>query len=326
MLLDRCERVRARGLTFDELCEIARLYRLHTARLARVRGHDDSEAVHHLNALCVRGYTFLYARVSDHPPRGVRQPLLLRFERTVGRTWQVQALAWALLAAGLVVGGALATRDPNALYAFVPVQMGYTPEMLDRLVASPAARAEFLAGSAMHPALNALFGSSLFVHNTRVGLLSFATGMLAGVPTVLLQVYNGVLIGAFASIFLHGPSALPFLAWILPHAIPELTAVTLCAAAGLLLGRAVAMPGRRSRADAVRDAVEPALLLLAGAVPLFAVAAVIESFVRESMLGTAARLGVAGLMAATVLGALLLTRRLAHRFEVDTSWLRDVVD
>ena len=39
-------------------------------------------------------------------------------------------------------------------------------------------------------AVNALFGSMLFVNNTRVGLLSFVTGILGAVPTVLLQIYD----------------------------------------------------------------------------------------------------------------------------------------
>jgi uncharacterized membrane protein SpoIIM required for sporulation len=206
----------------------------------------------------------------------------------------------------------------------MPASMGYSRDGLERLVSSPAARAEFLANGPRPVGLNALFGSSLFVHNTRVGLLSFATGMLAGVPTVLLHLYNGILLGAFASIFFRDPWPLAFLAWILPHGIPELTAITLCSAAGLLLGGAVAAPGRRSRGDALREAVNPALLLFTGSIPLFALAALMESFVRESALGTAPRLAVAAALATALAAALLAVRRLARRVTVDTGWLREL--
>ena len=170
---------------------------------------------------------------------------------------------------------------------------------------------------------NALFGSALFAHNTRVGFLSFATGMLAGVPTILFQVYNGLLVGALGSVFFADPWPFEFLAWILPHGIPEFTAITLCAAAGLLLGGAVALPGRRRRRDTLRDAVEPALLLVGAAIPLFAMAALIESFVRESALATGTRLGVAAAMLAALLATMLYVRRVAMRVEVDTDWLFD---
>ena len=322
-LLDRCERVRVGSLAFDELSELGRLYRAHTARLARLRERgDDPEAIRHLNALCVRAYTYLY--VPPPAERSLGRLVLERLPEAVGQTWRVQALAWWLLGAGMVVGGALGWRDPAAVHALVPASMGYSRDRLDRLLTSPAARAEFLVRGRTPAAHNALFGSSLFVHNTRVGLLSFATGMLAGVPTVLLHLYNGILLGAFASIFFRDPWPLAFLAWILPHGIPELTAITLCSAAGLLLGGAVAAPGRGGRRAALRQAVNPALILFAGSLPLFLLAALMESFVRESALGTASRLGVAAALASALGSALLAVRRLARRTVVDTGWLREL--
>ena len=76
-LLDRCERLGTRTLPFDDLRELGRLYRLHAARLARLRDRgDDPEAIRHLNALCVRAYTTLYARPAREP--SATPPLLQR--------------------------------------------------------------------------------------------------------------------------------------------------------------------------------------------------------------------------------------------------------
>lgn len=323
-LLDRCERLRAGGLPFDELSELGRLYRAHMTRLARLRERaDDPEAIRHLNALCVRAYSFLY--VPPPSERSLRTLFLERIPDALGRTWRVQVVAWGLLLTGIALGGALVRRDPQSLHAFLPTGCGYTPDRIDRLIASPAARAEFLARSAVPVTMNAFFGSALFAHNTRVGLLAFATGMLAGVPTVILHLYNGILLGAFAAIFFRDPLPLDFLAWILPHGIPELTAITLCAAAGLLLGGAVAAPGRRGRRQALREAVNPALLLFAGSIPLFALAALTESFVRESTLGTAPRLAIAGAFATGLAGTLLAVRRFARRVPVDAAWLGELI-
>ena len=319
-LLDAAERLRMGGLTFDQLAELGRLYRAHASRLARLRARgDDPAAIRHLNALCLRAHTFLYVPPAEHA--SLRRTLARSLPDAIARTWRVQVLAWTLLAAGLLVGGALGARDERALHAFLPLSMGYGADRIDALVHSAEARADFLAPAATPIGWNALFGSSLFVHNTRVGLLAFAAGALGGVPTVLLQLYNGILLGAFASIFLRDPDPLPFLAWILPHGIPELTAITCCAAGGLVLGGAVASPGRMRRGVALRAATEPALLLVGASVPLFGLAALAESFVRESALPVAVRLVIAATMAAAIVAASLAARRLAHRRAVDTGWL-----
>jgi uncharacterized membrane protein SpoIIM required for sporulation len=323
VLLGNAERLRLRGLAFDDLRELGRLYRVAASRLARLRARgDDPEAIHYLNALCVRAFGLLYTR---HPDGRSRGRLLRRIAHALARTWRAQVLAWALLAAGTLIGGVLASRDDEALYALVPESLGYQGLSLERLARSPEARADFLARDPLSFGHGALFGSSLFAHNTQVGLLSFATGILAGVPTVLLQTYNGLVLGAFASIFLRDPWPVPFAAWLLPHAIPELTALTLCAAAGLVLGAAVAVPGAGGRARALRDAVDPALLLFAASIPLFAVAAVVEGFVRESALGTAPRLALAAGFAGLILLELLSLRHLDRRRPRDVRWLAELI-
>jgi len=321
-LLDRCERTGRQRLAFDDLRDLGRLYRLHAAELARIRDRDDDpEAVRHLNALCVRAHTALHAR----PPRP-RAPGSGRaaLADALARTWRYQAAAWALLLTGALVGGLLVRADPSRLPALVPSGLGYTEASAEELATSPAARARFLERSETPAGQNALFGSVLFAHNLRVGLLSFATGILAGIPTVLLQLYNGVVVGGFAAAFLQDGTRLAFLAWILPHGVPEFSAITLCAAAGLLLGDAVAAPGRRGRRRALREAMEPALVLVGLAVPLLFLAAGMESFVRESELGTALRLAVASAETLLLLAGLAGIRALARRRGLDRSWLAEL--
>lgn len=318
-LLDRCEQLRARGLPFDDLRDLSFLYRRHSARLARMRDRNaDPDAIRHLNGLCVRAYAFLYSAGSS---AGERRRWSHEVPRLLRATWRAILLAWLLLAIGATVGGALTRRDPAALYALLPVGFGYTPERIDRLWSSADAREAFLERSETPISSNMLFGSQLFTHNTRVGILSFATGMLAGVPTALLQLYNGMMLGSFASLFLRADSASAFVAWLAPHAIPELTAITLCCAGGLVLGAAVAAPGRRRRLVALREDSLPALLLVATSVPLFLVAALTESFVRESALGTHARIAVATSYVLVLAVAHAWLRRLARTEVVETGWL-----
>lgn len=321
-LLDRAERPRGARLGIGDWRDLGRLYREHAARLARERQRgDDPDALRHLNALCVRAHAVL--AVPPPAEGSLAAAFLHRLATAVGRTWRVQVAAWALLLLGMAVGAALSAGDPDAAASLVPSSLGYEGGQIERLRQSEEARLQFLERRPASVSQNALFGSLLFVHNTRVGLLSFATGILAGVPTILLQLYNGLILGAFGSMFLGGASTVPFLAWILPHGIPELTAITWCAAGGLMLGRAVAAPERRRRAEALREALDSAVVLLAGALPLFVAAALVESFVRESLLGTAPRLLVAAAMLAMLCALLWWTRRLSSAI-VDTDWIREI--
>jgi uncharacterized membrane protein SpoIIM required for sporulation len=322
-LLIRCERFGRSRIGFDALQQLGRLYRLHAAALARARHRgDDPELTRALNAVCVRAYTALYA--SSRRGGGRPASRVASLADALARTWRFQILAWALLLAGGLVGVLVARDDPAALPALVPPGLGHSESSLEALVSAPEERARFLAREETPAARNTLFGSWLFAHNVQVGLVSFATGILAGIPTVLLQLYNGIVLGSFAWIFLRDPSPWPFLAWILPHAVPELTAITLCAAGGLVLGDAVATPGRQGRRRRLRAAADPALLLFGLAIPLLALAAAMESFVRESALSTATRLGVAALELALLLASLLQLRRMARRRDVDRSWLSEL--
>jgi uncharacterized membrane protein SpoIIM required for sporulation len=318
-LLDRSEKLRARGLPFDELRELSFLYRTHSARLSRSRDRNaDPDAIRHLNGLCVRAYAFLYSAGASDTERRIWRRELPRLFRT---TWRAVVLAWVLLLIGAALGASLTRHDPSALYAMLPVGFGYGADRIDRLWSSPEAREAFFERSETPVSRNLLFGSQLFTHNTRVGILSFATGMLAGTPSALLQLYNGMMLGAFGSVFFRDPLPVPFIAWLAPHGIPELTAITLCCAGGLVLGAAVAAPGRRRRMTALREDSVSALLLVASAVPLFLVAALTESFVRESSLGSTPRLAIAGVYAVGLGLAHWWLRRMAHSDSVDTGWL-----
>jgi uncharacterized membrane protein SpoIIM required for sporulation len=307
-LIARAEQGR---LDFDGLRELARLYRAKTAELsARRTRTSDQEVIRYLNALCLRANAHLQPPLSAAPARGGFW--LDDLPGALGRTWNLQLLAAGLLLLGAVLGARLVSEDARNLAATVPAQM-YEPAALQRLYESQAAREEFLRRHEAKPGMNTIFAGSLFAHNTRIGLLSLACGILAALPSVVLLIYNGLTLGGFAALFLRGSTRSAFLLWLVPHAIPELLAVVLCSAAGLALGLATLSPGRRGRAAALRAAGRDAIVLLMAAVPLFVIAAFIESFVRESNLSSATRALVAALACAALLGYALSVRWYARR-------------
>lgn len=307
-LIGRADR---KELSFSELRELSRLYRVCSSRLSIEREREpDPERLGYLNSLCVRAYAHVYVS----PPKNRRQRWLWLSEvpAALGRSLRRQLLAAGLLALGAVLGAVLVLEDNSALGAIVPTGM-YGEATLRKLYDSPEARAAFLTRAEVPGQANTQFASYLFANNTRVGLLAAASGIAGSVPTLGVLVHNGLTLGGFATIFLRGPDALLFTAWILPHAITELLAIVLCAAAGLGLGFAVLAPGRAGRARALRSAASDALYLVVASLPLFLAAALIESFVRQSAASTSFRFAVAGLSVASLAGYVSLVRWLARR-------------
>lgn len=152
--------------------------------------------------------------------------------------------------------------------------------------------------------------------------MAFATGILAGVPTLLLVFYNGLTLGAFASVFSHDDTRWLFWAWLLPHAIPELLATILCASGGLIIAKAVVAPGRAGTAAALREAARPALQMVAAAIPLLIIAAAIESFLRQSNLSTGSRYACAAVALGAIVAYVAYVLRLKRRRPgIDLGWL-----
>ncbi len=319
-ILDRIERPGAMA-SFDEIRELAHLYRMASARLAILRSRDaDPEAVRYLNALCVRAFTRLQAAPARRR-RAARRFFMIDFPATLAATARLQILVAACLAAGAIIGASVVARNPGALYVCIPSWM-YPADELGQLAASRAVRMQFLAHQSMTLGIKSVFSAGLFIHNSEVGMLAFATGILAGVPTLLLIFYNGISLGAFASIFAHDDSWWIFCAWLLPHAIPELLATILCASGGLLFAKAVVAPGRKGTAAALREAARPALQLVVAALPLLVLAAAIESFLRQSDLSTAARYAWAGASIGAIGAYCAYVRHLTRRHpEIDLDWL-----
>ena len=318
-LLDRVE-ARPGQLSFEDTREMARLYRFCSARLAvqRSRGRDP-DAIRYLNALCVRAYTRLQV------PTITRQRLpdffFADFPKVLAATAWLQAMVAILMLSGVVAGASVVSQNPAALYDCIPSAM-YPSGQLDTLMESHEARVEFLERKPTDFGWKSIFSAGLFTHNLSVGILAFAVGILAGIPTLVLVFYNGLVLGAFAWIFSRDSLWPMFWAWMLPHAIPELLGVTLCSTAGLMLAKAVVAPGRQTVPAALRAVGRPALEMVAASVPLFILAAFIESFVRQSMLSTPARFIAAAIALGLIAGYVRYVVRLTRRpVPPDLSWL-----
>ncbi|MFN8849453.1 MAG: stage II sporulation protein M [Inhella sp.] len=122
-----------------------------------------------------------------------------------------------------------------------------------------------------------MFGYYIF-NNIGIGFRCFGAGVLAGVGSAFVLVYNGLAIGAVLGHLQRvglGHNLWPFVA---THSAFELTGIVLAGAAGLRLGLGWLSPGRRSRLDALRAAALAAVPLVYAAFFLLFVAAAVEAF------------------------------------------------
>ncbi|MEX0887427.1 MAG: stage II sporulation protein M [Phycisphaeraceae bacterium] len=286
LLVDRALRRGPRSLSEDELYRLPLLYRSAMASLSVARRTAmDRRLVAYLEALAARAYLVVYG--SRRSTVGaVRRFLGETFPRDVRRLWPELALATLIFALAMVVAASLTSADPAWYYAFVPEQLAgeRTPESTrDELREPLYARGDGLI----------TFASFLFTHNARIGMLSFALGIAAGLPTALLVFLNGLILGAFFA--LHAEQGLLFamLGWLLPHGIPEIAALLLCAAAGLHIGRALVWPGRLPVRAALAQAGRRGAGIVLGCILLFAVAGLVEGLFRQTIQDDWTRYGFA---------------------------------
>ncbi len=276
----------SRGLSPEELRQLDVLYRQTTIHLSQVSTRSsDKQLEDYLNSLVSAAHGLIYL-----PPRrsmwlGLVTFLREGFARSIARNWKFHCISAALMTFGALLAYITSVQDPEAAYALMPQgdvrQPGASKEQLLQVLRS---------GRNQGGGEKFIFASFLFSHNLKVGILALGLGVLAAIPTVLLMVFNGMILGSFAAIHHQAGITTEFWAWILPHGVTELGAIVLCGGCGLMLGKAVVSPGIISRTESLRRAgIEAGIICLGVALMLIA-AAIIESYLRQSHLSTSARM------------------------------------
>lgn len=274
-------------LSFDDARDLVLLYRQATNSLSVAREISlDLAVVRYLESLCARAYLVVYA------PRESLTGLLSRFftrsaPQAVRRSILPIACAFALMIFGALAAFFLTAGDSSWFYAFVPGDLaaGRGPG------ASAEALRRVIYGEDYQP-LGELgaFATYLFSHNTKVALFAFALGIVFCVPSVILLLYNGAMLGAFVSIHVDKGLGLDFMGWLTIHGVTELSAIAIASAGGLTLGYAMLFPGLRSRSAALRHAGRDAVKLALVAATMLFVAGILEGIGRQLVTDFWARL------------------------------------
>jgi uncharacterized membrane protein SpoIIM required for sporulation len=265
------------------------LYRKTTVHLARVSTRsNDQVLLDYLNRLTAAAHSVIYLPPRQSIASRIGEFVMEGFARTIARNWRPILLSSALLIGGALVGYFAAVADPVLCHALWPSQDPRQPGSSSEQLLSHLRQGREDSGG-----MKFLFSSFLFQHNFRVAVLALATGLLAGVPTVFLMIFNGMILGVFVAIHHQAGISAEMWAWILPHGVTELGAIALCGGVGLMLGRAVVSPGPLSRTQSLLNTGREASMICIGAAGMLVAAALIEGYIRQTSWPTEARLAFA---------------------------------
>lgn len=288
-----------RTLTRDEVKRLGPLYRRAASDLARARRSAlNEDLIQHLNSLVGRAHALLYeAEVSGNAAQSVYQFYLYEFPALLQKRCLYFLAALGLTLFGVFFAYWQVSVHPAAIDHYIP------PQFKESVQAWKEGKVEH-SGSAE-------FSGQLMANNQRVGLVAYASGLAAGIPTMIILYDNGATLGALSALITQVHQHGTFWPGILPHGIAELTAIFICGAAGLLLGMSLLAPGPYSRGDALKLAGIDSVKLVLGTLPLFLFAGIVEGMFSHLGLPGWVRLTFAGLNGTLWYLYLFLPRRMA---------------
>jgi len=280
----------------------AGLYREVAADLARARTYGGSpELLFMLERAVGAGHNLLY-RAPTGGWGSFRRWLAGGFPALVRLRWRPILAAATLLYLPALLTFAAVRTDPLAGRRMLPaVLMQRAEEATERQAHGKGYVDSDEAGG--------MLASFLMTNNIKVTFMAFAGGILAGLGTALVLVFNGVQLGAVAAVFANYGVNMQLWSFILPHGVIELTAICIAGGAGLWLGSALLLPGRVTRREALVVRGREAVSLIGGTAAMLVVAGLIEGFISPSDLPREVKLTLAALFALLLVAYLTLAGR-----------------
>jgi uncharacterized membrane protein SpoIIM required for sporulation len=297
---DRLEQLvrRRRRLSGNEVDELVAGYQRAATQLSALRtaGHDPALQAR-LATTVARARS---AVTGAHAPawRSVGTFAAVSFPAMAWRArWWWLGTAAGSLAVAVLVGWWIA-RSPAVQASLLP-----------RAAAAKLVNHQFRDYYSQYAATS--FAARVWTNNAVVAAEALISGILLGIPTLLLLLDNAANIGIDGGLMIGHGRGVEFFALILPHGMLELSAVFLAAAAGLRLGWTVIDPGPRPRGQALAEEGRSTVTIALGLVAVLLVSGVIEAFVTPSPLPTWARIGIGGCAEAAFLGYVTVLGRRA---------------
>ena len=286
-IVTRIERRGIGALTENDLLMLPLLYRSALSSLSVARETSlDRALITYLEGLCTRAYFQIYGVPTSFWTQ-LKEFFLRGWPQTVQLLWRETLVSFLLTLVAAIAGFLVVMHDATSFYAIFPDSLAGGRD--------PAASADALRATLYNKDQQdglAVFATFLFTHNAQIAIFSFALGFAFAIPTVLLIVYNGLMLGAFLAIFAAKGLLFQAAGWLAIHGTTEIFAIILSGAAGFRIGTAIAFPGRAARTDFAFAVGRRASVAMAGAVIMLILAGLLEGIGRQTVQGDLARYGI----------------------------------
>ncbi|MCZ4223803.1 stage II sporulation protein M [Pedobacter rhodius] len=117
------------------------------------------------------------------------------------------------------------------------------------------------------------------INNIYVSLLTFVMGIIFSFGSIVSLFRNGIMLGSFQYFFFSKGLGMKSVLVIWIHGTLEISALVLAGAAGLVLGNSMLFPKTYTRKASILKGAKDGLKIVLGLVPIFIVAAFLESFI-----------------------------------------------
>lgn len=265
-LLNQSAKAGLKSLSRSDLQELSLLYRQTAADLAAIR--EDPSSVHfarYINQLLVRAHNTIY---SGHKasPKAILSFFWETYPVAFRRNAMYCLLATVIFAVGGLVGALLTYQNPDFKVKLLGPQMVETIEKREMWTHS-------IVG------IKPLASSAIMTNNMSVGFMTFALGITAGLGTIYMMAFNGLMIGVIGMACWLSGMSVQLWSFVAPHGVLELPAIFIAGGAGLRIAQGLLFPGVLPRRDSLAQAGLEAVQLVLGTIPILIVAGLIEAFV-----------------------------------------------
>ena len=189
------EKKSLRRLSAEDLLALPGLYRTTLSSLSVARDTSlDRALIFYLEQLSTRAYFQIYG-VQTPAGRQIGRFFAQQWPEAVRALWRETLACFVLTVGAAILAFVLIGSDPSWFYSIIPEALAGGRD--------PTASADYLRSTIYDEQKDWLltFATFLFTHNSQIAIFAFALGFAFAVPTILLILYNGMMLGAFFAVF-----------------------------------------------------------------------------------------------------------------------------
>jgi uncharacterized membrane protein SpoIIM required for sporulation len=227
-----------------------------------------SKTTKYLNQLTLKAHALIFKRRKQKKNRVLR---FFRYDYPLALYNNRRNIYYSFLAFAIAVFVGVVSLQHNQDFVRMILGDGYVDMTLENIE-----KGKPMAVYASEDPVVMFF--SIAWNNIKVSFYIFTMGILLVYGSVLILLYNGVMLGTFQYFLItKGVGVDSFYAiWL--HGTMEITAIVIAGGAGIAMGRGFLLPGTLPRITALKQKGKEGAIIITGLIPFFLYAAFIESF------------------------------------------------